>query len=243
MELSGCQFPDDARYDAENDVWVRPQQGTSVVRLGITSALSTFVGRVLGLRPRSLPGAVSAGMSLATLETARFTGPLRTPVPALHWRPNPEAVGRPRLLNDAPYEGGWAVELDGVDRADLERLPQGEAARAALKARIAVLRVRCEGPVPDVEVIELGSECSAVLARLDTELALRAPGDVLRLVSDDPTSPIEMVRWADRTGHALLGHYTEGPIHRFVVRREPHPEPKHRSASTGRVEGAPTASR
>ncbi|HEV2448863.1 MAG TPA: sulfurtransferase TusA family protein [Thermoplasmata archaeon] len=243
MELSGCPFPDDARYDAENDVWVRAVERSSQVRLGITSALSSFVGRVLSLRPRTSSGGVTAGVSLATIETVRFTGPLRTPVPARSWRANPEAVRRPRLLNDAPYGEGWAIELDGVERTDLERLPRGEAARAALLARVAELRVRCEGPVPDVEVIELGSECSAVLARLDTELTLRAPGDIVRLVSDDPTSPIEMVRWADRTGHAVLGHYSDGPIHRFVVRREARPEPKVRSAATGRVGDATTASR
>lgn len=243
MELSGCPFPDDARYDAQNDVWLRPDGDSSRVRLGITAALSSFVGRVLSLRPRSIPGGVPAGVSLATLETARFTGPLRTPIAARSWRANPEVVRRPRLLNDAPYGEGWAVELGGVQRAELERLPQGEAAREALRARLAELRVRCEGPVPDVEVIELGSECSAVLARLDSELALRAPGEVVRLISDDPTSPIEMERWSDRTGHALLGHYSEGSIHRFVVRREAHPQPKVRSAATGRIEGGSTASR
>lgn len=243
MQLSGCPFPDEARYDAENDVWLQPADGPSVVRLGITSALSSFIGRVLTLRPRPIAGEVSAGTSLATLETARFTGPFRTPVAARSWQANPEAVRRPRLLNDSPYEEGWTVTLEGVVPGDLERFPRGEAARPALLARIGELRVRCEGPVPDVEVIELGSECSAVLARLDTELALCPPGDVLRLVSDDPTSPIEMVRWADRTGHALLGHYPDGPIHRFVVRREADPHPRVRSADTGRIESRPTASR
>jgi glycine cleavage system H protein len=243
VELSGCPFPEDARFDPENDSWLRPAGSGGRYRLGITSSLSSFVGRVLSVRPRELPGAVRAGQSLATIESVRYTGPFRTPVDAASWHPNPEAVRRPRLLNDSPYDEGWVVELEGVEEAALLRLPRGPDARASLEARIATLRVRCEGPVPDVELVELGSECSAVLARLDAELALRAPGDILRLVSDDPTSPIEMVRWADRTGHTVLGRYRDGAIHRFVVRREAHPEPKTRSAESGRVERAPTASR
>jgi glycine cleavage system H protein len=243
VELSGCPFPEDARFDAENDSWLRSAGASGRYRVGITSALSSFAGRILSVRPRAIASGVRAGQSLATIETVRYTGPLRTPVDAIGWRANPEVVRRPRLLNDAPYDEGWVFELEGVPDEAVGRLPLGPEARAALEARIAALRVRCEGPVPDIEVIELGSECSAVLARLDTELALRAPGDILRLVSDDPTSPIEMVRWADRTGHTVLGRYQDGAIFRFVVRREARPEPKARSAGSGRVERTPTASR
>ena len=36
-------------------------------------------------------------------------------------------------------------------------------------------------------------------------------------MTDDPTSPIEMVRWTDQTGHAVLAHRREGDLHQFLV--------------------------
>ncbi|MCI4363920.1 MAG: hypothetical protein L3K13_06435 [Thermoplasmata archaeon] len=235
MEIEGCPFPEDARFDAEHDVWLRPTPDGARYRVGVTSALSSFAGRFLALRHRSVGSAVHAGESVATLESVRFTGPVRVPVNGLELRPNPAVAARPRLVNDSPYEEGWVVEFALTQPEELERLPQGPHAKEALRARLAVLRVRCEGPVPDVEVVELGSECTAVLARLDAELALREPGEILRLVSDDPTSPLEMVRWQDRSGHTILGAYHEGPIHRFLVRRERNPTPRLRSPETGRI--------
>ncbi|MCI4345381.1 MAG: hypothetical protein L3K07_01290 [Thermoplasmata archaeon] len=235
MEIEGCPFPEDASFDAEHDVWLRPVSGGARYRLGVTSALSTFAGRIVSLRHRPLGTSVRAGESVATLESVRFTGPVRVPVDGVDCRPNLVAAGRPRLVNDSPYEEGWVVEFSATHPEQLERLPRGTEARDALRARLALLRVRCEGPVPDVEVVELGSECSAVLARLDTELALREPGEIVRLVSDDPTSPIEMVRWEDRSGHTVLGAYTDGPIHRFLIRRERNPTPRRRSVQTGRI--------
>ncbi|MCI4338074.1 MAG: hypothetical protein L3J72_02070 [Thermoplasmata archaeon] len=235
MELGGCPFPEDAHFDAEHDVWVRAAPTPGVYRLGITSSLSAFAGRILAIRHRTVGAELHPGESVATIESLRYTGAVRLPLTGVGAVPNRAIVARPRLLNDSPYEEGWVIEFRPVHPAEVDRLPRGRAATEALTSRIAVLRVRCEGPVPDVEVVELGSDCSAVLARLDTELALRAPGDILRLVSDDPTSPLEMVRWADRTGHTVLGSYREGTVHRFLVRREASPTPRTRSAETGRV--------
>jgi glycine cleavage system H protein len=235
VEIEGCPFPEDARFDAENDVWIRPAPDGIRYRLGVTSALSAFAGRFVALRHRELGPSLRAGESVATLESLRFTGPVRVPVDGLDCRKNDAAAQRPRLLNDSPYEDGWVVEFLPAHTQELDRLPRGTEAKDALRARLALLKVRCEGPVPDVEVIELGSECAAVLARLDAELALREPGEIIRLVSDDPTSPLEMVRWQDRSGHTVLGAYSDGAIHRFLVRRERHPTPRRRSAETGRI--------
>jgi len=64
--------------------------------------------------------------------------------------------------------------------------------------------------------------------KLNEELAARAPGDAILLVTDDPTSPIEMVRWSDQTGHPVLAHRKEGTLHHFLVRKEADPKPRRR---------------
>jgi glycine cleavage system H protein len=234
VEIRGCPLPEDALLDADGDVWVRegPEGG---FRLGITSALSAFAGRFVSLRYRSVGPEVHAGESLATIESFRYTGPIRVPVEGRILGTNAEAAERPRMVNDSPYDLGWIARFAPRRPADLDRLARAEAARERFLARIEELHVRCEGPVPDVEVVELGTECSAVLARLDEEIGRREPGEILRLVTDDPTSPIEMIRWQDRSGHTLLGHSSDGPVFRFLVRREANPVPRRRSPISGRI--------
>jgi len=67
---------------------------------------------------------------------------------------------------------------------------------------------------------EIGTECSAVLVRLNELLATTSVGDVVHLVTDDPTSYVEMVRWTDQTGQELVDWRQEGNLFHFIVRKE-----------------------
>ena len=54
-------------------------------------------------------------------------------------------------------------------------------------------------------MFELGTECSATLAKLD-EFMLKNMriGDVIRLVSDDPTADLELLRWANQNKQEIV---------------------------------------
>jgi len=92
-------------------------------------------------------------------------------------------------------------------------------AREILAKQIAVLRVRCFAAFPDHEMFEIGIECSAVLAKLNELLTRTEIGTVVHLVTDDPTSPIEMVRWSDQTGQPVIDERKEGNLFHFLVRK------------------------
>jgi TusA-related sulfurtransferase len=93
-------------------------------------------------------------------------------------------------------------------------------AKEALRARIAELKVRCFAEFPDQEMFEIGVECSAVIVKLNDTLAGLPSGTVVHLVSDDPTSDIEVERWKGDTGNDLLDSLREGNLHHFVVRKK-----------------------
>jgi len=93
-------------------------------------------------------------------------------------------------------------------------------ARAALKAKIVELKIRCFSEFPDHEMFEIGTECSAVLVRLDELLSGSPAGTVVHLVSDDPTSEVEMIRWSDRSGNELLESRREGNLVHYVVKKK-----------------------
>lgn len=233
MELRGCTVPDDLRVDVEDGVWLRPDPAGGATTLGLLAPFVAFAGRLLSVRFRPLEGTVDGGRSVATVESTRLTAPVRLPVGGRIVARNEALTARPRLANDAPYEAGWFVRFLPSAPSELERVPTAAAARPALERQIDERRVRCYAALPDLEVYEIGAECRAILARLDDELARRAPGDVVLLVVDDPTAPIEMVRWADRTGHAVLEQRQADGLWHFLVRKVADPRPRPAPGRSG----------
>lgn len=227
--MDGCPFPEDRRYDVETDVWYRPDPEDRTATLGLSSLLVSFAGRFERVTYRPVEGPQEAGRSVATVESTRFTGAVRLPVRGTVLARNPALLERPKLLNDDPYERGWVVRVAPEDPGEAaRRLGTAEELRPRLAARRRELGVLCLPAAPDAALYEVGTECAAALARLDEEVGRRADGEVVLLVTDDPTSPIELVRWSDRTGHRLLFHRADAEIHRFLVRREAAPRPRRR---------------
>jgi len=219
MDIDGCDLPEDRVYDLDAEVWAK-SDGRAVT-VGLMASLVARTGKVHSVTYRPIEGTARRGQSVATIEAPRLTFPVRLPVGGTIVERNAELRRRPKLLNDAPYGAGWIVRLSPSDPAEVDRnLAPAAAIAPALGERIRRLRIRCYPAYPDAELYEIGAECRAVLARLDEELARRAPGEVVLLLTDDPTSPIEMVRWSDRSGHRVLHHRVEQTIHHFLVQRE-----------------------
>ncbi|MCI4352749.1 MAG: sulfurtransferase TusA family protein [Thermoplasmata archaeon] len=239
MEVLGCSVPDDCRVDFENDTWTRPDRDELSFSVGLLAVQAAFAGRYTSVRFRDVEGIIERGRSVATLESLRSTAPFRIPVTARVIARNEALATRPKLLNDSPYDRGWVVRIvPSVPTDPVRLLATPESIRTALEARVREQRIHCYPAAPDLEMYEIGSECSATLARLDEELARQAPEQVVLLVTDDPTSPIELVRWSDRTGHSVLHQRKEGTLYHFLIRKEATPVPRLRRAATGEVRGA-----
>jgi glycine cleavage system H protein len=239
MEILGCSVPDDCWVDVENDTWTRGEADGTTFVTGVLAIQAAFAGRYTSVRFREVDGVIDRGRSVATLESLRSTAPFRMPVTGQVVARNEALAGRPKLLNDSSYDRGWVVRFVPAERQDIGKiLSRPDAVRPLLEAQIKERRIHCYPAAPDLEMYEIGSECSATLAKLDEELTHRPADDVVLLVTDDPTSPIELVRWSDRTGHTVLHHRLEGNLHHFLIRKEAAPVPRRRRSATGEVEGA-----
>ena len=239
MDVLGCPLPDDCWVDIENDTWSRFAPDGVTCSAGVLASQAAFAGRYTSVRFRPVEGVIERGRSLATLESLRSTVPFRIPVTGRVIARNEALATRPKLLNDSPYDQGWVVRFAPSQPREVgQLLARPASVRSVLEARITERRIHCYPATPDLEMYEIGLECCATLAKLDDELTRRAPNDVVLLVTDDPTSPIELIRWSDRTGHTLLHHRVEGNLHQFLVRKEATPVPRVRRASTGEVRGA-----
>jgi glycine cleavage system H lipoate-binding protein/TusA-related sulfurtransferase len=189
--------------------------------MGVTSLLSAIAGKFTSARLRAVGKRIPRGSSLGTLESLKFVGPIPSPISGIVSTTNGDVVNRPKLLNDAPYTEGWIVKLKPLNFQPERAFLSGAVdATEAFKKKIAEFHARCFKAFPDHEMYEIGTECSAVLAHLNELLTTVSGGDVVHLVTDDPTSYVEMVRWTNQTGHELVDWRQEGSLFHFIVRKE-----------------------
>jgi glycine cleavage system H protein len=219
MQIEHCEFPDDLLYDPDGLVWARISDPREVI-VGITSIQAAVTGPIAKVSAKPLDLAYARGAAIGLMESGRFFGPIRSPIRGVLREVNPAVLAKPRMMTDAPYGSGWfgRVHPTRLDE-DRKALRSAKDARDILAKQIATLRVRCFAAFPDYEMFEIGIECSAILAKLNELLTRIGVGDVVHLVTDDPTSPIEMVRWSDQTGQPVIDERREGNLFHFLVRR------------------------
>ena len=219
LNIDGCEFPDDLLYEPDGLVWMRREASGTVV-LGITSIHAALVGRLVKVEGRPADAEYGPGKSVGTLESGRYYGSVRTPVRGVLLAVNEAVLRTPKILSEKPYSEGWFARLKPMDwDADRRTLKTATEARDLLAAQMAALHVHCFAAFPDYELVEIGTECSAVLAKLDETLGQAKEGEVVHLVSDDWTAPAEMVNWSQRTGYPVLEERKEGALYHFLVRK------------------------
>ncbi len=139
----GCVIPDGYSYDVEGDLWVRLEG--DVARLGLTDVAQTRMGKMVSIRFKRGGRQVKAGKSIATVESAKWVGPIHCPFDGEIVETN-EAAFRADILiaNKDPYGEAWisTVRPDDPSTASAGLL-EGKAAVDAYRERIDELDVSC----------------------------------------------------------------------------------------------------
>ncbi len=218
MEIDHCVFPDDLLYDLENNTWLRLVDGEAIV--GVTSLLSAIAGKLTSVRLKTAGLIVQKGRSLGTLESGRLLGPIPSPISGTIKETNALVISKPKILNDSPYAEGWVARLE-TRSFDTERtsLTNVRNAEETLRQKVAHHRAKCFKAFPDHDLVEIGVECAAVLVRLGELVRSIPTGEVVHIVSDDPTAYVEMVRWADLSGQHLADWRMEDDLFHFIVKK------------------------
>jgi TusA-related sulfurtransferase len=68
-------------------------------------------------------------------------------------------------------------------------------------------------------MFEIGVECAATLTKFDELLAGLEIGQVVHLVSDDVTADLEISRWSEQTGQAIIELRREGNLFHFIIKK------------------------
>jgi glycine cleavage system H protein len=217
MKIDNCSFPEDLLYDTENFVWMSNKEKT--VTIGITTIMTSIAGKLSRIKLKPVGTKLEKGKSCGFLESAKYFGVVRTPISGTIVQVNKSLMDKPKLANDSPYTEGWFVKIEPSDMEDLKALETIENCHDKMSLAIQKLRVRCFAVFPDHEMFEIGVECSATLAKLDELIEKIPAGEVIHLVSDDPTADLEMVRWSEERGQSLLEMRNEGNLFHFIVKK------------------------
>ncbi len=110
------QVATDRLYSAEG-VWVLPLEagGANGLRLGMTDFVQQHNGDVAfaNIRPPGTP--IRLGDEFAEIETMKVNVTLVAPVVGEIVRVNGALTDNPELINNAPYEAGWLVDIKATD--------------------------------------------------------------------------------------------------------------------------------
>ena len=218
LDVNNCEFPENVLYDEEFYVWVKVEK--SYALLGITSIQSALAGKLREVKLKQVGALISKGQSVATIESARFFGAVRTPLTGVLVEVNGKLEKEPKLANDDPYHQGWIAKLQPESlQEDSARLQTVKEAQSKVESQVRELGVRCFKVFPDYEMWEIGTECAVVLSKLNELMEQYKVGDVVHVVSDDKFADIEIARWSDQTEQSVLESRPEGKLMHFIIKK------------------------
>ncbi len=111
--------PTDLRYTKDHE-WAR-QKGDTIV-VGITAFAVEQLGDVTLVDLPVVGATLEKGKTFGVVESVKSVSDLYAPISGTVVAVNAELAGKPELVNEAPYEKGWMVEIRPSSAAELTEL-------------------------------------------------------------------------------------------------------------------------
>lgn len=86
-----------------------------IVEMGMTDVAQTMAGSIIHCRPKKVGKKIKAGKSVATVESGKWVGPVKSPLTGIITERNGLAEGDATILNRSPYNEGWIVRIEPAD--------------------------------------------------------------------------------------------------------------------------------
>ena len=148
-EVNNCLLPDELKYHIEFNVWIR-DNGDGSYDMGMTDIAQTMAGSMIHCRPKAMGKKVKKGKSVATVESGKWVGPVKTPLTGEIMACNDEVESDATILNKSPYKQGWSVRIKPSDLdGEQGELVSGDEALDGFKAYMKEKElgecIHCEG--------------------------------------------------------------------------------------------------
>jgi glycine cleavage system H protein len=221
MIIENCPFPDNLSYDVEEKVWVQTEE--NFVTIGITCIYAFNTGRINTIKfTKPIGTLLERGKSVATVESAKYFGAVRTPISGKLIETNQDLLDKPNLANKHPYANGWFARLQPTDDAEVFKKELGllvspSFAQDNMQNMIDQLHVRCFSVYPDYEISGIGGECPETLSQLDNLMHDIQSDECVHLVTDNPVADKDVPRWVSIRAHKILEERKEGTLLHFII--------------------------
>jgi glycine cleavage system H protein len=109
--MESFEFPRELSYEASQHLWVRRDEGNRIV-VGIDHLGLESLGELAYVSLKPLGSRIERGEALGTLEAAKMTTDVASPVSGRIVERNEAALEDPLLVNRDPYGNGWLVRIE-----------------------------------------------------------------------------------------------------------------------------------
>jgi glycine cleavage system H protein len=109
--VSGFEFPRGRYYERSQHLWVQPGAENAVV-VGVDSLGLEALGELAYVSLQGVGSRVERGEPLGTLEAAKMTTDVASPVSGRIMDRNEAVLKDPLLVNRDPYGKGWLVRIE-----------------------------------------------------------------------------------------------------------------------------------
>lgn len=117
-------FPKELKYTKDHE-WVKVE-GESAT-MGITQFAQEEIGEVVFVDLPGIGTEFSKGDSLCVVESTKAASDVYAPIGGRVVAVNEMLSDEPGQVNEAPYEDGWLVKLEGIQAEELQDLMDAEA--------------------------------------------------------------------------------------------------------------------
>ena len=135
-EVRGCVLPLSLHYSVGDHTWAQMNEDGTVT-VGMTDVAQNLAGPLLHAKPKKVGAVRARGKPLATVESSKWVGPVKSPLSGEIVAVNEELAQDAGIINKSPYKAGWIVRMKPTDLdGEMSQLLTGEAAVDAYRARI-----------------------------------------------------------------------------------------------------------
>lgn len=114
-DTASFAMPQDRHYDPGTHLWVRMEDVTGELLVGIDSMGLAALGDLAFLTVKEPGARLMRGEAVGSLEAAKMIGDLTAPASGVLRRCNPAVLADPGLVNRDPYGEGWIFSLEPSD--------------------------------------------------------------------------------------------------------------------------------
>ena len=144
-KIKGCVVVKDLHYNINNNTWIKVVDDNTVV-VGMTDIAQSLAGPLLHAKTKSPGTARRLGKPIATVESGKYVGPVKSPVTGEITKVNEALASDAGLINRSPYRDGWIVEMSAENlAADLADMVTGDDAITAYTEKIEQDGIECAG--------------------------------------------------------------------------------------------------